>query len=89
MSNFTREYFIAKFTAIPEDQWCTGCLTDESGRHDAFGHCTGSVFDDKSERHGLSLVLRGVSAINDQIGDGRRFTQTTPKQRILAALQTP
>lgn len=41
MSQFTKEYFIDKFSAIPEDKWTTGELTEDHDPdcHCVLGHC--------------------------------------------------
>lgn len=33
------QFFIDKFSAIPEDHWCTAVFTDGDGKHCANGHC--------------------------------------------------
>lgn len=32
------KFFIKKFEAIPEEQWCCGKITDSQGKHCALGH---------------------------------------------------
>lgn len=94
MSAFTKEYFIAKFEAIPEELWTTGDFVDEKNRMCAFGHCGVSLEADTKEGNALDLLFRrGLhtesSSITSEINDGevRRYPQPTPKQRILAALR--
>lgn len=82
------DYFIAKFEAIPEEQWCTGRLRDNSGRCCASGHCgRDDPLVPTEESTALAIVLRrwDVPGIND--GDYAQYPQPTPKQRILAALR--
>lgn len=82
MGKFTKQYFIDKFSAIPDELWITGNFRDKKGRCCAIGHCS-------IEGEGLALVdIFGVgssSCIND--GGDPRFQQPTPRARILAALE--
>ncbi len=85
MTAFTKEYFIAKFTAIPDELWCTGRLTDPDGRHCAFGFCDAEHgARSKEGRALLALFPRDLAAIND--GVIPQYAQPTPRARILAAL---
>jgi len=90
-TNYTLEYFIQKFEAIPEKNWCT----DVWYRDDAccaIGHCGVKAYvftEDLNEAHALRDILAvdhviKVANIND--GSNSRYKQPTPKQRILAAL---
>lgn len=36
---YTIQYFIDKFSAIPEDKWCSYTQQDNQGRRCAIGHC--------------------------------------------------
>ena len=85
--NFTVDYFIAKFEAIPEEQWCSGDYSNSHGQHCAAGHCGEGRFTGVTpESQGLEAILHHRTAyIND--GDGSDYKQPTPKQRILAALR--
>lgn len=78
---FTAQYFIDKFSAIPDEEWCTRQYTDSNGRHCAVGHCVNA-----DERTGLGLLFDGtpIPMIND--GEEPRYPQETPRARILAAL---
>lgn len=82
--NYDVDYFLAKFEAIPEDQWCTSVTTDLRGRHCAYGHCSNA-----GENAGLcDLMHEGglkTSTVND--GGDPFYQQPTPRQRILAALR--
>lgn len=97
MSNkFTRDYFIAKFEAIPDAQWHVGHYRDPQNpaRRCALGHCRnskeGAAFsfeestDEEMALHGL-LAGSGPAVVND--GKVSRYQQPTPKARILAALR--
>lgn len=77
------QYFIEKFSAIPEEQWCVLQLTDEQGRHCVYGHC-GSDYMPEGNALGKILDFQ-TSFIND--GEHSQYQQPTPKQRILAALE--
>ena len=96
------DYFIGKFSAIPEDRWTTGTvrLVTDSGnvKHCAFGHC-GITADDtwdhfNREAKALNIMFETnaltVVQVNDNNGGtfgAHKYTQATPKQRILAALE--
>lgn len=97
-NQYDYDYFLNKFSAIPDEQWCTGAyvLHGDQGRlHCALGHC--GVRDAEFwTDEGMALVaLFGddlysgmrITAINDNIGYGKRYKQPTPKQRILTALR--
>ncbi len=38
-TKFTVDFFINKFSAIPEEKWCTGVQTSRDNKHCALGHC--------------------------------------------------
>jgi len=38
-TNYTVDYFIKKFEAIPEDKWCEGAWSNSKGANCANGHC--------------------------------------------------
>lgn len=88
---YTIEYFIAKFEAIPEKDWTTKDYVNE-GKSCALGHCgvrehldTGwPVTTDEGEELN-ELLCAKVPEIND--GEDTRYQQATPKERILAALR--
>lgn len=90
---YTMDYFINKFSAIPEDQWCIGVTTDTAGRHDVWGHC-GEEEEGLATDEGAALfrMVAGrliLSNVNDGEDDG--FTMNnlwgaTPRKRIIAAL---
>lgn len=97
MPKFDLDYFITKFSAIPEDQWAIGEFTDTHNpvAHCAFGHCGCSVNNDSTdEGDTLDRLFRDhgllVTAVNDADGSGKAgpFHQLTPKARILAALES-
>jgi hypothetical protein len=83
---YTVDYFIKKFEAIPEDK-ITGSIwwSAESNCGCAHGHC-GVRYEkgETEESRGLLVFLPLASAIT--VGTHSRYQQPTPKQRILAAL---
>lgn len=96
MPNYDVDYFIKKFEAIPEEDWCRRVYTDGEGKHCALGFCgskvgrvndyTGDIHTEEGENlRRLLLPVGGVTVINDYT-EGR-FYQETPKQRVLAALR--
>jgi hypothetical protein len=85
--NYDVDYFINKFTKIPEQLW----QTMDYGRGEtccAMGYCGAkSAVDLTDEARALEDLLGGhykPQSIND--GCDPRYLQGTPKQRILAAL---
>jgi hypothetical protein len=96
------DYFLAKFSAIPEDRWTTGSIgiSDLSPRKCALGHCgvnSYSLITD--EALALAKLLKQVIELDFRysnefdrvwfLNDSTRhgYTQPTPKQRVLAALR--
>jgi hypothetical protein len=86
-TEYTVEYFIKKFQAIPEDLWMTGQL-QKDGKRCAFGHCDPIQGYMCKEGLALSKALQkptlSIALIND--GGHVSYKQPTAKQRILAAL---
>lgn len=85
------QYFIDKFTAIPDRKWCMGNDTDKSGgRHCALGHCGWRGWTESGdeiftpEAIALWAVLPRVVHIND--GGHPQYRQRSIKERVLAAL---
>lgn len=88
---YNAQYFINKFSAIPEDQWTTNICHDDD-KSCALGHCGARyTSDDRSvEANALrSLFVKSLHCCVHQINDNMHYlyTQDTPKQRILAALK--
>lgn len=87
------DYFIDKFTTIPDSEWCIGWFSDKEGRHCAYGHCGVEVGNSTDESRALDRLFRksdlALYDIIAEINDGRReeYHQSTPKARILAALE--
>ena len=86
---FTVDYFIAKFEAIPEEEWCEGEYVSSDGRKCALGHCGHSPFGLTFEREALINLFKKSGLYASDINDGKhsKYQQPTPKQRILAALR--
>lgn len=87
------DYFIAKFSAIPEEKWCSGTYESIEGKRCAYGHCG-------MKRHLLERDIPEANSLKElfhktlgespaYINDGlvELYPQDTQKQRILAALQ--
>ena len=101
-TKYTKEYFIKKFEAIPEDKWCktelTSPLDDEC--HCALGHCGIKDYDnvmtpeakalvnilDPIHKKVISYPCMGDYAVVYEINDGADKLGSTPKERILKAL---
>lgn len=90
-------YFIAKFEAIPEEQWAICMFIDTTReRRCASGHCRNVKFVSGltiAEPTAESDRLHRLFRLNDltvfEVNDGleHRYPQPTPKQRVLAALR--
>ena len=82
------DYFINKFSAIPEEKWVINNAHSKDGKkHCAYGHC-GANGAAELEGQALAAIAEKndiqIADIND--GDDPKYQQKTPKQRILAAL---
>lgn len=103
--NYTVDYFIKKFEAIPKNQWTTAMFVNtKDGSKCAGGHCGLSPSQNCTEEAiALAKLLEplkktlingnpgyddvifdNITTIND--GQAKEYSQPTPKQRILAAL---
>lgn len=92
------DYFISKFSAIPEDKWTTGCLKDNrTGACCALGHCnadysyTALGADSSVEANNLRRIFKvkqlEVPEVNDDMSGLYNHLGTTPKARIIAVLE--
>lgn len=80
------DYFITKFSAIPEDKWTTGKYTD-GDCYCAYGHCG---LSDDANRNSESDALFSISMVIPDVNDGLGYTAfgTTPKQRVVNYLKS-
>jgi hypothetical protein len=87
--NYTVDYFIQKFEAIPDAEWNINDFTGGSGRCCALGHCgmreVGGEVKSTDEANALMTCVNHVDLINDGVIPA--YHQPTPKARILAALR--
>lgn len=83
--NYTVDYFIAKFEAIPDEQWCVGEFTDQERRHCAVGHCLDRMQLTEESKALVRLMGHNTTFVNDGVDPD--YQQPTPKARILAALR--
>jgi hypothetical protein len=64
---YTVDYFINKFEAIPEKDWCTGALNNRKGAKCANGHCgvvfEGDVYRVTNESIALKELFRNTHII--------------------------
>lgn len=93
-AEYTVDYFIEKFEAIPDEKWCTGVFEDMTGACCALGHCGYRGYNVTDESRSLSRLFgryHQVGCINDgdELGDGEIVEKYgyTPKERILNALR--
>ena len=91
---YTVEHFIKKFSAIDDWNWLTGMFSNyELSRHCALGHCRNNFIDyngrivSESTPESTALVglLPDIVLINDR-PFFEKYSQETPKARVLAAL---
>ncbi len=87
---FDIDYFIAKFEAIPEDQWTVG-VYEKDGKCCAVGHCgyrdlPNGEFVYTPEGKALWGISDSVAAVNDGKGILSEYAPT-PKQRVLKHLR--
>lgn len=90
---YTVDYFIKKFEAIPDNRWCVGELMNKAGQCCAYGHCGMREYDTEApEADALMKVERKLpseptcfASINN--GEHPAYQQETPRLRILAALR--
>lgn len=93
--NYDINYFITKFSSIPEENWCTLQLDNNAGAHCAMGHtgCSTTVIhgrmDSNTTEEGWALAkifgsVANVMNVNDiwQMG-----LPVSPKERILDHLK--
>lgn len=83
------EYFIEKFSSIPDDRWIEGRYIDESGCCCALGHC--------GHRQGSqggtieSFEIQEICPLIHRINDGYsayRSLGSTPKERVVNYLKS-
>lgn len=100
------DYFINKFEAIPEEQWCVDVFSNGKGAHCANGHCGAGCAGTTTESRAFQKVIfpltdkaimcpqdlhnedEGYSVTAAKINNGSdsRYRQSSPRQRVLAAL---
>jgi hypothetical protein len=85
------DYFIAKFSAIPDAAWLTGEY-EYKGKCCALGHCgisykPGATQSEEADAliDLFTLIGQDPTQVND--GEASEYPQLTPKERILAALR--
>lgn len=85
------QYFIDKFTAIPDDKWITGQLFNSRGQCCVLGHCgeRRGVYETTPESEAIRALFSKHYMRPDDVNDSSfgMFKQATPKARILAALE--
>lgn len=82
-------YFIAKFEAIPDEDWCTLQYEDADGRHCALGFCGERYGGRSDEAAQLRRIIYRLGVSVDGVNDGslgKLNWGDTPRERILNAL---
>lgn len=94
---YTTQYFIDKFTAIPDNKWYTGSFVNPSNTDQrcAFGHChvvnfKENTLKENAEQQNLNKLFSiylelSVVQVNDNLCLNP-YKYSSPKARILAAL---
>lgn len=87
--NYTINYFIRKFEAIPDNRWCTGAFYNkDTNSYCALGHCGGTTEKAYTvEGSELDYLFKeygypSIASVNDDLTE----FGTTPKERILTVL---
>ncbi len=98
MPNYDTQYFIDKFSAIPEELWITGEFQnpDKPCQRCAYGHCgCDDMSDENEEANCLDRLFRDHGLRVPPVNDGEKARDSgefwklpTPKARILAALES-
>lgn len=96
--NYDVDHFINKFSGIPDSKWVSGKFGegDPGAPHCALGHCSEATdvngvyktTGDTEEGHALSHLFATIGTMVPSVNDNRnpKYQQSTPKERILAAL---
>jgi len=85
------QFFIDKFSKIPDNDWGIKSYVDEFNKKCALGHCGISVSlfqtnaPEASAVHSI-FMESGLNILTINDGEALRYQQPTPKARILAAL---
>ncbi len=93
VKNYDLDYFIQKFEAIPEEQWCQILCTNSDDQHCALGHCGAkTIYDDAvPEASALKKLVLRLSPTQAPIWRAndtpRRFAATTPRNGVLNYLK--
>lgn len=96
-NKFNLEYFIKKFSDIPEEKWTTGQFVDESGCMCAYGHCGDRKGqEDGKESKDLSRIIMDkdevwpyhLADINDGNYDHEETYGNNPKDRVVNYLKS-
>ena len=90
---YDKQYFIKKFSAIPDELWMTGVPHSE-GKCCALGHCGYRIEAMHTEESQALMDLFGgffeITGVNDNSfcgSEDKRRTEETPKARVIAALK--
>lgn len=86
-NKFTTDYFIEKFSLIPENHWCVEKYAMNQYKKCALGHC-GESHSQTTPPEAEALMSLFYNECISEINDGKipQYQQDTPKQRVLAAL---
>lgn len=101
MKKYTVDYFIRKFSRIPEENWICGLSYRGSEQNCALGHCGSSTSPSNPEAKALTKIINRVCRLSAwEINDCSDETYLAvkqhgpvyalgenPKQRILAVLE--
>lgn len=82
------DYFIHKFSAIPEERWTTGKYVDDNGCKCALGHLGESMIDTTEESKQLTWLVYDIDEVNDNRLNKYSHYGTTPKQRVVNYLKS-
>lgn len=89
MKKYMVDYFIKKFSEIPDEEWgIREYVSYDDGRRCAIGHCGGPWSEESNTLRNLVQEFLGcsVTGINDGLKQHGNAGET-PKERILNALE--
>lgn len=93
MKKYDVNYFIKKFSKIPESKWCVRERVNRNGQRCAHGLCyddndyymyPSNSVEESLQKLASKFGYTGIGPINN--GTDKRYKQKTPKKRVIAAL---
>jgi hypothetical protein len=86
-TKYTVDYFIEKFKAIPARKWCVFWFKNSAGQKCVLGHCGVRVREHLTPEAKALIAMFPTWPSNINNNPCKKYPQTTPRARILAALR--